>query len=149
MRLPEALYSKWLPVKVAHFMVKGNAMSMRALLQTELVVSTTELLHASSRAHVAESDQAVPHCSCFLMGATLLRAVQATNDGEATVLARQFLLPLNHATTAQKGTMEGKSTHRTLSKDESDSTIVGALIPLRIHTVSNHALSQVLLPPQS
>ena len=100
MRPPEALYSKLLPVNVAHFMAKENAMSMRAPLRSELAVSANELLHASSRAHVAESDQEDPHCPCFLTGATVLRAVQSTDDGEATVPARQFLLPLNHAATA-------------------------------------------------
>ena len=63
-------------------------------------MSADELLHASSRAHVAECDQEDPHCSCFLTGATVFRGFQSTDDGEATVPARQFLHPLNHTGTA-------------------------------------------------
>ena len=46
---------------------KRNAMSLRAPLQTESVVSANKLLHAS-RPPVVENNKEDPHCSCILTG---------------------------------------------------------------------------------
>ena len=139
MRPPEALYSKLLPGKVPYFMAKRNAMSMRAPLQTELVVSANELLHASSRAHVAECDQEDPHCSCFLTGASVLRAFQRDSDftGQKckrctkrarwnTVEARRTCdsLPARQEFVSRGGCLSDQTRHRQISRKMDKRTCV-------------------------